>query len=195
MNSKKIGLFIILLVSNIYMYAQMDSNLKEDESPRYLSTNLKVDAGFSGIGLSVETPLSDYVLFEAAAGLGAGYRINKDYVYRFYFDNPAFYSTISGKYYYNQQSRTDNGKSTRFNSGNFFGFKVKYASPTLSEKKTWNTLLTGFHWGLQRKIGTYFLYQFDIGIGASFGIDPKATQMMTLFPDMNFKISYVIPFV
>lgn len=189
MNLKSNILFFILLMS-CGLFAQNDKSDKEKLKIKQ-RTQGKVDFGFSGLGLSIETPASENILLEFAAGLGAAYQVNEDFKYRFYFDDPAFFATAHGKYYY---IHTDQEKTNPLNSGNFFGIKVKYASPTLRNEKMWHTLLTGFHWGLQRRLGNHFLYQLDLGVGAAIDIDSKTTTKMTLFPDANFRFSYVLPF-
>lgn len=183
-----VGVFMLF---SLLSAAQNDS---EKSNAKYLKTQGKVDLGFSGLGLSIEKPISEKVLLEIAAGLGAGYRVDEDFRYRMYFDDPAVFGSVHMKYYYNLQDRVNRGRPVSNNAGNFFGLKAKYTSPTLHEEKTWHTLLTGFHWGLQRKMGKYFLYQFNIGIGAAVDLDNKNSNHVALFPDFNFRISYILPF-
>lgn len=179
---------LLLIVSAIF-----SQEIGEQRS-KYLKTQGKIDFGFSGLSLSLETPVSNKVLLEFAAGLGAGYKVNEDFKYRMYFDDPAFFGSAHMKYYYNQQDRVDAGRPVSYNAGNFFGIKAKYTSPTLKDQKTWHTMLIGFHWGMQRKMGKYFLYQFNAGIGAAVDLEDKTSTHVTLFPDLNFRISYVFPF-
>lgn len=181
---------ILLVISVLPFFAQDESKV----SKRYLETLGKVDLGFSGLGLSLETPVSDKILLELAAGLGAGYRVDEDFRYRMYFDDPAAFGSVHMKYYYNQQKRVDRGRPVSFNAGNFFGIKAKYASPTLDEKKTWHTMLVGVHWGMQRKMAKYFLYQFNVGVGLAIDLEQKNSNHITPFPDINFRVSYVLPF-
>lgn len=190
MNHKLIIISILL----IFFSPILAQNKVDKEYTRYLKTLGKVDLGLSGLGLSLETPVSDQVLLEFAAGLGAGYKVDEDFRYRLYFNDPAVFGSAHMKYYYNQQSRVDRGRPVSYNAGNFFGIKAKYTSPTLWEQQTWHTMLVGFHWGLQRKIGKYFLYQFDVGIGVAVDLENKNSHHITPFPDLNFRISYVLPF-
>lgn len=190
----KLSILALSLLLTVNLFSQENTTESNLEQTNTLETYAKIDLGFSGLGFSVETPINHRIILEAAAGLGAGYRIDEDFIYRFYFEDPAFFASAHGKFYYNQEKRVRKGKSLSLNSGNFFGIKVKYASPTLRKDKTWHSLLTGFHWGLQRKLGNHFLYQLDIGIGAAFDIDSQTRTQMTLFPDFNFRISYVLPF-
>lgn len=183
-------LFFLLLFS--YNICSQENRYVDEGA---LGTFAKIDFGFSGLGVSFDTPLSDKVLLEFGAGLGAAYQIDEDFKYRLYFDDPAFFATAHAKYYFKQKKVIDNkGRNVSFNTGNFFGIKVKYASPTLHDEKMWHTLLTGVNWGLQRKLGKHFLYQLNLGIGAAIDIDSKTTTHMTLFPDANFRLSYVLPF-
>lgn len=188
----KLGVLFLSLLLSAYTSAQEAS--EDVKVEKHLATYGKIDFGFSGLSLSFDTPLSEKILLEAALGLGAGYEIDEDYKYRFYFEDPAFFASLHGKYYYKQNRILDGDKNVSFNSGNFFGVKVKYTSRTLRKDKLWHSLLTGFHWGMQRKLGKHFLYQLDLGVGAAFDIDSKSTTHMTLFPDANFRFSYVLPF-
>lgn len=186
--------FRLIITSILFLIISPLCAQNEDAEVRYLVTQGKVDLGFSGLGLSIETPVSNKVLLEMAAGLGAGYRVNEDFRYRMYFDDPAAFASVHMKYYYNQERRVSKGRPVSYNAGNFFGIKAKYTSPTLWEKQTWHTLLTGFHWGMQRKMGKYFLYQFNVGIGVAIDLENKNPNHITPFPDLNFRISYVLPF-
>lgn len=178
-------LFLILSSSNL---------LAQEDTERYLKTYSKVDLSFSGIGLSIETPISDRILFEAAGGVGAGYMVNEDFKYRWYFDNPSFYASAHAKYYIRKDMRVAKGTSQRFNSGNFFALKAKYTTPTLHDNKTWHTLLAAVHWGLQRNIGEHFLFQLTLGVGGAIDLDNKTTTHVTLYPDANLRFSYILPF-
>ncbi len=112
-----------------------------------------------------------------------------------YFDSPAVYASVHGKYYYNQEDRLRRSRPLSFNAGNFFGVKAKYTTPNLAgEAKTWHTMLVAFHWGMQRKMGRHFLYQLTIGVGGAVDLEDKTTTHVTLYPDFNFRVSYVLPF-
>lgn len=161
---------------------------------RYLKTYSKIDLSFSGLGFAIETPISDRVLLEFAVGLGAGYKVNEDFKYRMYFNDPAIYSSVAAKYYINKKTQVKKGTSERLNSGNFFALKSKYVTPTLRDSKTWDTMLVALHWGLQRNIGKHFVYQLTLGIGGAIDMDDKTSTHLTLYPDVNFRFSYILPF-
>ena len=114
MNYSKLSTIGILLILSISLFSQ-------EGDKKYLTTLGKIDLGFSGLGLSFETPTSNKVLLEIAAGAGAGYKINEDFKYRLYFDNPAIFASVHMKYYFNQQDRIDKGRPISYNAGNFFG--------------------------------------------------------------------------
>ncbi len=188
----RIGILLSFTLFACSLFAQ--EKVENEKIEKHLATYGKIDFGFSGLSLTFDTPLSEKILLELGAGLGAGYQIDEDYRYRLYFDDPAFFASLHCKYYYKQKRVFDGDKNVSFNSGNFFGIKVKYTSRTLRNDKLWHTVLTGFHWGLQRKLGKHFLYQINLGIGAAFDVDSKTTTHMTLYPDANFRFSYVLPF-
>ena len=76
--------------------------------------------------------------------------------YEYSFVKPAFYLSLTPKYFYNIQKRISKNKSTQLNSGNYFGIRVKYVEP-LSQFDPYHpvttTILTNIHWGIQRAIG------------------------------------------
>lgn len=190
-------LVALLIVTNIFAQVEdkTSSELSIASTENTFKTYGKVDLSFSGLGLSLETPISNVIMLEVAAGAGAGYRVDEDFRYRMYFDSPSIYGSVHGKYYYNQALRTERGRSVNFNAGNFFGVKAKYTTPNLvGETKTWHTMIAAFHWGMQRKMGRHFMYQLTVGIGGAIDLDDKTTTHMTLFPDFNFRVSYVLPF-
>lgn len=189
MKYRLIIIAIACLSLSSYTFAQ-----SEGETERYLRTYSKVDLSFSGLGLSIETPISDRVLFEAAGGVGAGYKVNEDFKYRLYFDNPSLYASVNAKYYIRKDMRVQKGSAERFNSGNFFAIKAKYTTPTLHDAKTWHTMLAAVHWGLQRNMGNHFLFQITLGVGAAIDLDNKTTTHMTMYPDANIRFSYILPF-
>lgn len=185
----KIATTIVLLLFTTYVYSQSEANTE-----RYLKTYVKADVSFSGLGLSLETPFSDRVLFEVAAGAGAGYKVNEDFKYRMYFDNPSLYASLHAKYYINKEMQIQKGAKQKFNSGNFFALKVKYTTPTIHNERTWHTMLAAFHWGLQRNLGKHFIYQLTLGVGGAIDLDNKTTTHLTMYPDANFRFSYILPF-
>ncbi|MDR0825327.1 MAG: hypothetical protein LBN74_09555 [Prevotella sp.] len=161
-------------------------------------TNLKsygkIGFGFSGLDVSWDIPVSDKILFEAAAGLGAGYFISSgDYNYKWYLDDPVAFFTLHGKYYINRTKRLKQGKSIDLNTGSFIGIKAKYVTQTLRYSFNWKTLLIAAHWGMQRPIGKHFSYEFYAGLGYAVDMS-EYNDGGCLYPDLNIRISYILPF-
>lgn len=183
MNFKFFILSIGLSISSILM--AQDTRMKSFS---------KIDFGFSGLGVSYETPLSEKFLFEVGAGLGAGYIIdNETFNYTWYLDDPSAFLSVHGKYVYNRHTRVKKGKSLNLNSGNFWGLKMKYTTPTLRYSFNSESLLIGLHWGIQRQLSSHFSYQLQTGLG--YGLDVSQYNMGgRLFPDINIRFSYVLPF-
>lgn len=189
----KLTLVLLTVFAVSHLYSQNEDTINQSE--KLLKPYSKIDFSFSGLGLSLDAPLSNKVLLEFAVGAGAGYRVDEDFRYRMYFDSPAVYASVHGKYYYNQEDRLRRSRPLSFNAGNFFGVKAKYTTPNLAdEAKTWHTMLVAFHWGMQRKMGRHFLYQLTIGVGGAVDLEDKTTTHVTLYPDFNFRVSYVLPF-
>lgn len=186
---KRSIIFLILIA--LVLQLKADENEKENLS--FLKPTIQADLSFSGLGFSGNIPLSQAILFEVGAGLGAGYRINEDFKYYLYLDNPAVYANLHAKYYYELKKNRAKDRNRKFNSGNFAGLQVQYTSPNISEQVAWNTLLTSVHWGMQRQLYKRFVMQLTLGVGVAMNLDFSETTNVSLFPDVNFKISYVLP--
>jgi hypothetical protein len=130
-------------------------------------------------------------LFEVESGLGAGYNIgDHSYHYSWVLNDPAFYASVKGKFFYNRENRAEKGKGVFMNSGNFVGLRVKYASPGLLFNNNFNTLLTNVHWGVQRQIAKHWMYSFYVGLGYAYDIN---YSVGTIYPAFDIKFSYVLP--
>ena len=154
-------------------------------------TNLtKVDLGFQGIGFTYEPRLSNKVTVDLSAGAGGGYDIAEGYLnYKLELRKPAFYFSVTPKYFYNRNSRNLQGKSTLLNSGNYIGLRLKYVTPHDRQTDlTRNSILTNIHWGIQRAIGNNWTFSSHIGIGYAQDID---YNFGTIYPAVDFKVSYI----
>lgn len=150
----------------------------------------KVDLGFQGIGFTYEQRLSNKVTVDLSAGAGGGYDIAEGYLnYKLELRKPAFYFSVTPKYFYNRNSRSLQGKNTLFNSGNYIGLRLKYVTPNDRQTDlTRNSILTNIHWGIQRAIGNNCTFNSHIGIGYAQDID---YNFGTIYPALDFKVSYV----
>jgi len=181
----RFSLIVVSLLFAITATAQKDTMLK---------SYAKIGLGGSGLDFSWDVPVSNKILLEAAAGLGAGYRIEEtSFNYTWYLDDPVAFFTLHSKYYYNRAKRLNKGKSIDFNSGNFFGIKAKYAIKTLRYSGNRESLLVAAHWGIQRTFGKRFTGEFYVGLG--YACDMSENKYGgTIYPDANVRFSYVLPF-
>lgn len=164
-------------------------------------TNLvKPELGLQGIGFSYEPKVFNNFTIDLCAGVGGGYDIYAadDEVstflnnYEYSFVKPAFYLSLTPKYFYNIQKRISKNKSTRLNSANYFGIRVKYVEP-FSQFDPYHpvttTILTNIHWGIQRAIGGHWLFNSQVGAGYAMGIDCGCG---TIYPALDFKFAWVL---
>jgi hypothetical protein len=153
-----------------------------------LSSLIKFDLGGQGIGPTYESRLFNEITLDISAGVGGGYDITEGSLVLDYL-KPAFYFSLTPKYFYNRQTRADKGKETRFNSGNYIGTRLKYAAPNHRNSDfTRNSILANLHWGIQRAIGRHWTFNFHIGAGYARDID---NGVGTIYPAIDFKFSYV----
>ena len=155
-----------------------------------LSSLTKVDFGLQGIGFTYEPRISKKMTIDLSAGAGGGYDIAEGYLnYKVELRKPAFYFSLTPKYFYNRNSRSLQGKTTLLNSGNYIGLRLKYVTPNDRQTDlTRNSILTNIHWGIQRAIGNNWTINSHIGIGYAQDID---YNFGTIYPAVDFKVSYV----
>jgi len=85
-------------------------------------------------------------------------------------------------------ARINNGKNTKFNSGNYFGLRLKYVAPVGGNNdKIRNSILTNIHWGIQRNIGGNWLLNLHLGVG--YASDLKFGGI--IYPSVEMKFAYV----
>ena len=152
-------------------------------------TNLtKLDIGPQGLGFSYEPKISSKLTTDLCIGVGGGYFIDKNsFDYNLF--QPAVYFSVTPKYFYNIHKRINNGKNTKFNSGNYFGLRIKYITPfSGNSDKARNSLLTNVHWGIQRAIGGNWLLNFHLGVGYATDLDYGGTA----YPSIDIKFAYVL---
>jgi len=180
----RVPLVIFLLGFMHFAYGQTNSL-----DPKL--TNLtKVDLGLQGIGFTYEAKLSNKMTVDLSAGAGGGYDIAEGSLnYIVELIKPAFYFSLTPKYFYNRNSRSVKGKNTMLNSGNYVGVRMKYVTPNDSYTDfTRNSFLTNIHWGIQRAIGNKWTINSHFGIGYAQDID---YHFGTIYPAIDFKVSYI----
>ena len=160
-------------------------------STRILSNLVKLDLGLQGVGLTYEPRLSHKLTIDLSAGAGGGYDIAESSLnYNLNIGRPAFYFSLTPKYYYNLNKRILKGKNTLLNSGNYIGFRVKGVTPNdRRTDATRNSILVNAHWGMQRALSANWLFNAHIGAGYAQDID---YNFGTVYPALDFKFAYVL---
>jgi len=153
-----------------------------------LSNLTKLDIGLQGAGFTFEPKISNKTTMDISAGIGGGYDIEEsDFAYSY--SNPAFYFSVTPKYFYNLRRRAENGKITRFNSANYIGLRLKYVTQSfVSDDGFKDAFLINLHWGIQRAISNRWTLNTHIGIGYAKNFDSPSGS---LYPAFDFKFSYI----
>ncbi len=170
----------------------MHASLAQTDKPDYKLSNLtKLDLGLQGIGISFEPRIGKKLTMDLSAGAGGGYSISEDRVeYEWNILQPAFYFSVTPKYFYNIHQRHNKGKATRFNSGNYIGLRLKYTTPSIAPNDYLrDALLVNLHWGLQRALGGNWTFNSHIGAGYARDL---SSEFGTIYPALDFKFSYII---
>ncbi len=169
---------------------------QDPKSDSVLSSLLMLDLGGQGIGLTYEHRLSNKMVADISAGIGGGHDIGEGF-FEINYGYPAFYFSLTPKYFYNRQKRIDKGKEVHLNSGNYFGLRLKYVAANNRPVDIYgnsslnvyrNSVLGNIHWGIQRPLGQHWLFNFHIGAGYAEDID---YGFGTIYPAVDFKFSYV----
>lgn len=187
----------IILITALagFMHHSFGQTVKPEST---LSGLAKVDLGLQGIGLTYEPRISNKIVIDFSGGIGGGYDVSEK-SFSYYYSSPAFYFSVTPKYYYNLQSRLKKGKKSQLNSGNYIGVRLKYSTPlNPSEPNLWldpsktdyayNTILTNIHWGIQRAIGRNWLFNTQAGVGYARSIKYNTG---TIYPSIDFTFAYV----
>lgn len=161
---------------------------QDPKSDTKLSSLINLDLGGQGIGLTYEPRLANKMTVDMSTGFGPGYDIAEGSI-GINYGSPAFYVSLTPKYFHNRQRRIDKGKDNSFNAGNYVGVRLKFVAA--SDKKGVyyrNSMLTNLHWGMQRGMGKHWTFNFHIGAGYAQDID---YNFGTIYPAIDFKFSYV----
>lgn len=183
---KIFSLALILLMQCIFVFGQ---NPKEVDK---LRTLIKLYAAGQGIGFSVEPRLTNKLTLDLSTGAGLGNYVNDDGVinYDWDFQHPVFYFSAAPKFYYNRQKRSDKGKTTALNSGDYIGMRLKYSAPfDTHNEDLHDALLINLHWGLQRAIGKRWTFNAQAGGGYA---QDLTSGFGTIYPAVDFQFSYIL---
>ena len=169
------------------LFSLLSGSIVAQSYSAQMNSLFKVDMGISGIGIGVETPLSHKFLLGFDVGLGGGYNVYQDrFEYKWNLSSPAVYMSARGEVIYNRDKRAAKDQRIDNNTGNLFGFRIKYASRDIfGQEINYNTLLFNAHWGIRRAIGEKWIFSTYIGIGYAYGY--------RLYPALDLKFSYSIP--
>lgn len=164
-----------------------------------LRSILKADGGTSGLGLSFETPVGSEFLLELETGLGGGYVVEKrKVVYLTNYEDPSFYGSVKGNYYFNRERRLRNGNTLTQNSGNFVGLGIKYTSAGLFKNlQPNNVILTNLHVGIKRAFDKNWSFSGIVGAGYAHNLDWKDNSdyqggEVKITYLLEVKISYIL---
>ncbi len=161
---------------------------QDPKSDTKLSRFIKLDLGGQGIGLTYEPRLASQMTVDMSTGFGPAYDIAEGSI-EISYGSPAFYVSLTPKFFYNRQTRIDKGKSSFFNAGNYVGLRLKYVSASGKKVDFYrNSMLANLHWGVQRGMGKHWTFNFHIGAGYAQDID---YNFGTIYPAIDFKFSYV----
>jgi hypothetical protein len=177
------------VVFHLIFLFQFHLSFGQDSKPDpELSNLLKFDLGGQGIGFTYEPRLFNKMTADISAGIGGGYDIAEGFM-EVNYGRPAFYFSLTPKYFYNRRSRIEKGKQTSFNAGNYLGLRLKYVTANYRAFPEYrNSILVNIHWGLQRPLGKHWAFNSHFGAGYAQDIDYR---FGTIYPAIDFKFSYI----
>ena len=153
-----------------------------------LSSLIMLDLGGQGIGLTYEPRLSNKMTADISAVVGGGHDIGEGF-FEINYGYPAFYVSLTPKYFYNRQKRINKGKEMILSSGNYIGLRLKFVAANSGPVYYYrNSVLGNVHWGMRRALGQHWLFNFHMGAGYAEDID---YGFGTIYPALDFKFSYV----
>ena len=167
------------------------SAAKNEKNENDLEKLVKVDIGLQGVGFTFEPVLNRKTTIDLSFGAGGGYDVWESGVgYEWNILQPAFYFSVTPKYYYNRQKRNNEGKLSRLNSGNYMGLRVKFTTPSVAPNDALReSLLVNLHWGIQRAIAKRWTLNSHVGAGYA---QDLSSQFGTVYPSIDFKFSYYL---
>jgi len=148
----------------------------------------KINAGLQGIDFSYELPVGKKLVWESGAGLGLGMNVDSNKRnYNFYLLDPVPFISTELKWLYNREKRENKEKNNLNNTGDYLGLQTKYSFGMNNAIDLNQTLLTDFHWGIQRNISQKFIFNGNIGIGYMYDFE---TNYGGIAPILRVKIGY-----
>jgi hypothetical protein len=154
-----------------------------------LRSFIRMELSFQGLGLGYEQRLGKHTTVDFAAGHGGAYWVEPgSLTYSLGFLTPAFYASVTPKWYFNRAKRQRKGKTLAWNAGNYLGLRTKFVTAsTDNTDPTFPTLLMNLHWGLQRPLGGRWLFQTHAGVGLASNLTFPAKM---IYPALDFKFAY-----
>lgn len=183
---KKLNYLLILSVLGFTLsYSQ--------ENKDQLSSFFKVEGFLDKIGVGYETPISNKLLLDLNAGIGAANIVQpSEFGFKLGKSNGRIYSGVFMKgqvrYYFNRERRKERGHSLINNSGSFIGLQTKY-NFNGNKEDLGKVLLTDVHFGQQLPLGSNFIFRYHLGIGYANNFD---FNYGTLYPAVNIVFAYKI---
>lgn len=167
----------------------------QNNSGNQLRSLRKLNLELQGVSFSAEPKLGKFSTIDFSAGIGiGGYDIwENSFTYVLDPLSPTGFISITPKFYYNRNKRIAKGKPAEFNSGNYFGLRVKYTTRSISEnEQVRDALLFNAHWGMQRAIGRRWTFNTHFGLGYGIDATDLANSEGTLYPALDLKFSYIL---
>jgi len=179
---------LIFLSSCVICVAQKSAGNK-------LQPLTKLNLELQGFGFSYEPRLGNSSTIDLSAGVGTGgYDIWSD-SFTYVVDplSPTAFISITPKFYYNRNKRLEKGKTDALNSGNYFGFRLKYTSAGLGENPNIrDALLFNIHWGMQRAIAKRWTLNSHFGAGYAIDASDLNHSDGSFYPALDLKFAYIL---
>jgi hypothetical protein len=169
--------------------------LLNDGSGEGLIPLTRLDLALQGIGAGFERRLGKSCLLDLALGMSVGgYNINSGSMeYNWIPSEPAFYVSFTPRFFYNLHKREEQGRSTRMNSGNFIGLRLKYTTRSIVENTNiYDAILLNVHWGMQRSLGARWSFATHFGIGYAIDATDLQNTGGTWYPAIDLRFSRIL---
>ena len=153
--------FLVILLSILSFNATAQLNNADN-----LDKFGKIELGFHGLSFGYELPVSNKFVWENAIGAGMGMSAEPGAAtYSLDVLRPVPFLKSKLKFVYNINKRFEKEKNIRNNAGNYIALQSKYSFGRGGNNTYNRSLLTELHWGIQRNLGSNFLFNTHIGFG------------------------------
>jgi hypothetical protein len=126
----------------------------------------KIELGFHGLSFAYELPLSNKFAWENAIGAGMGMNAEPgSATYSLDVVRPVPFLKSKLKFVYNINKRIEKNKNIRNNAGNYIALQSKYSFGRVGNNSYNQSMLTELHWGIQRNLGSNFIFNTHVGFG------------------------------